>query len=217
MIWLRYERIVRDAACNFMDYPLDFLVFFYWLDSAWVVISSSGSRKTSCERWSEYGWLAQLAEHLTLNQGVQGSNPWSSTRDIRNPSNCNGLRIFHFRENRHFCGLPTFLPTSLWASSFQIITASLSTKTFFQQIHSCFTSLFIRMNISIQRDPYVGMPHQQLHILVVRTACDHVGSIGVAKSMHVEPCYPQIPEIVPSQHAKSTVQKHKWEPLCSLK
>ena len=80
MIWLRYERIVRDAACNFMDYPLDFLVFFYWLDSAWVVISSSGSRKTSCERWSEYGWLAQLAEHLTLNQGVRGSNPRGCTK-----------------------------------------------------------------------------------------------------------------------------------------
>ena len=23
-----------------------------------------------------HGFLAQLAEHLTLNQGVQGSNPW---------------------------------------------------------------------------------------------------------------------------------------------
>ena len=26
-----------------------------------------------------YGPLAQLVEHLTLNQGVQGSNPWRST------------------------------------------------------------------------------------------------------------------------------------------
>ena len=27
--------------------------------------------------------LAQLAEHLTLNQGVQGSNPWRRTSDYR--------------------------------------------------------------------------------------------------------------------------------------
>ena len=26
-----------------------------------------------------YAGLAQLVEHLTLNQGVQGSNPWSRT------------------------------------------------------------------------------------------------------------------------------------------
>ena len=26
--------------------------------------------------------LAQLAEHLTLNQGVQGSNPWRRTSQI---------------------------------------------------------------------------------------------------------------------------------------
>ena len=26
------------------------------------------------------GPLAQLVEHLTLNQGVQGSNPWRSTK-----------------------------------------------------------------------------------------------------------------------------------------
>ena len=28
---------------------------------------------------SNYAGLAQLVEHLTLNQGVQGSNPWSRT------------------------------------------------------------------------------------------------------------------------------------------
>ena len=27
-----------------------------------------------------YARLAQLVEHLTLNQGVQGSNPWSRIR-----------------------------------------------------------------------------------------------------------------------------------------
>ena len=27
----------------------------------------------------EHAPLAQLAEHLTLNQGVQGSNPWRRT------------------------------------------------------------------------------------------------------------------------------------------
>ena len=27
--------------------------------------------------------LAQLAEHLTLNQGVQGSNPWRRTKDYK--------------------------------------------------------------------------------------------------------------------------------------
>ena len=27
--------------------------------------------------------LAQLAEHLTLNQGVQGSNPWRRMKDYR--------------------------------------------------------------------------------------------------------------------------------------
>ena len=30
-----------------------------------------------------HGPLAQLAEHLTLNQGVQGSNPWWSTTKTR--------------------------------------------------------------------------------------------------------------------------------------
>ena len=34
-----------------------------------------------------YARLAQLVEHLTLNQGVQGSNPWSRTRRVV------GLRI----------------------------------------------------------------------------------------------------------------------------
>ena len=29
---------------------------------------------------SNYAGLAQLVEHLTLNQGVQGSNPWSRTK-----------------------------------------------------------------------------------------------------------------------------------------
>ena len=33
--------------------------------------------------WTAYGSLAQLAEHLTLNQGVQGSNPWRSTKRKR--------------------------------------------------------------------------------------------------------------------------------------
>ena len=31
-----------------------------------------------CRR-KRYAPLAQLAEHLTLNQGVQGSNPWWRT------------------------------------------------------------------------------------------------------------------------------------------
>ena len=35
--------------------------------------------------------LAQLAEHLTLNQGVQGSNPWRRMKD-----------------HRFFCGLFSF-------------------------------------------------------------------------------------------------------------
>ncbi len=29
-----------------------------------------------------YGLLAQLVEHLTLNQGVQGSSPWQSTKKL---------------------------------------------------------------------------------------------------------------------------------------
>ena len=33
--------------------------------------------------YSCHGPLAQLAEHLTLNQGVQGSNPWWSTKETR--------------------------------------------------------------------------------------------------------------------------------------
>ena len=37
-----------------------------------------------------YAPLAQLVEHLTLNQGVQGSSPWRSTR---NPSD---LRLVGF-------------------------------------------------------------------------------------------------------------------------
>ena len=29
------------------------------------------------------GPLAQLVEHLTLNQGVQGSSPWRSTKGFK--------------------------------------------------------------------------------------------------------------------------------------
>ncbi len=32
-----------------------------------------------CRGSTSYAPLAQLAEHLTLNQGVQGSNPWRRT------------------------------------------------------------------------------------------------------------------------------------------
>ena len=38
----------------------------------------------SCvEEMQDQAPLAQLAEHLTLNQGVQGSNPWRRTKDYR--------------------------------------------------------------------------------------------------------------------------------------
>ena len=39
-----------------------------------------------------HGPLAQLAEHLTLNQGVQGSNPWWSTKI--NPHYCAGFSYY---------------------------------------------------------------------------------------------------------------------------
>ena len=37
--------------------------------------------------------LAQLVEHLTLNQGVQGSNPWSRTKGRRLSIKA-GFRLF---------------------------------------------------------------------------------------------------------------------------
>ena len=33
------------------------------------------------QNFIKYALLAQLVEHLTLNQGVQGSNPWRRTKD----------------------------------------------------------------------------------------------------------------------------------------
>ena len=36
---------------------------------------------TTEKRTKEYAPLAQLVEHLTLNQGVQGSNPWRRTKN----------------------------------------------------------------------------------------------------------------------------------------
>ena len=32
------------------------------------------------QNFIKYALLAQLVEHLTLNQGVQGSNPWRRTK-----------------------------------------------------------------------------------------------------------------------------------------
>ena len=42
----------------------------------WGWCKTSPQRKTK-----EYAPLAQLVEHLTLNQGVQGSNPWRRTKN----------------------------------------------------------------------------------------------------------------------------------------
>ena len=41
-------------------------------------LDKSKKNEYNKSRWN--GSLAQLAEHLTLNQGVRGSNPWWSTR-----------------------------------------------------------------------------------------------------------------------------------------
>ena len=42
------------------------------------------------------GPLAQLVEHLTLNQGVQGSSPWRSTESLK-LSNEAGLGLIFLR------------------------------------------------------------------------------------------------------------------------
>ena len=43
---------------------------------------SWGTDETTNERQTiKYAFLAQLVEHLTLNQGVQGSNPWRRTKN----------------------------------------------------------------------------------------------------------------------------------------
>ena len=39
--------------------------------------------------------LAQLVEHLTLNQGVQGSNPWRRTRSTSFGSTTSGAGAFY--------------------------------------------------------------------------------------------------------------------------
>ena len=39
--------------------------------------------------------LAQLVEHLTLNQGVQGSNPWRCTEGPNLTFKCVGLGLFY--------------------------------------------------------------------------------------------------------------------------
>ena len=38
------------------------------------------SLDNTADKTIENALLAQLVEHLTLNQGVQGSNPWRRTR-----------------------------------------------------------------------------------------------------------------------------------------
>ena len=56
----------------------------------------------------------------------------------------------------------------------------------FQQIHCRFPAFFCNMSVGVQRDADVRMPHEHLQIFEVGAAGDHVRSIGVSQSMHVE-------------------------------
>ena len=53
-------------------------------------LDKSKKNEYNKSRWN--GSLAQLAEHLTLNQGVRGSNPWWSTR--HSTRSLRWLRVF---------------------------------------------------------------------------------------------------------------------------
>ena len=57
---------------------------------------------------NKYAPLAQLEEHLTLNQGVQGSSPWRCTRVPFRALNCLGWcfyfapkQVDHKNRNKH--------------------------------------------------------------------------------------------------------------------
>ena len=45
----------------------------------YLIIKFLLQNESECIILLKFGSLAQLVEHLTLNQGVQGSNPWRST------------------------------------------------------------------------------------------------------------------------------------------
>ena len=49
----------------------------------YVIIKFLLQNESECIILLKFGSLAQLVEHLTLNQGVQGSNPWRSTKRLR--------------------------------------------------------------------------------------------------------------------------------------
>ena len=55
----------------FLKYLLTFYLTLYIISLALRVMQNFNTEK----RTKEYAPLAQLVEHLTLNQGVQGSNP----------------------------------------------------------------------------------------------------------------------------------------------
>ena len=60
-------------------------------------LDKSKKNEYNKSRWN--GSLAQLVEHLTLNQGVRGSNPWWSTR--HSAQSHSWLWAFLFLPNSH--------------------------------------------------------------------------------------------------------------------
>ena len=44
-----------------------------------ITLALRKTDKNNCLKQKQYALLAQLVEHLTLNQGVQGSSPWRRT------------------------------------------------------------------------------------------------------------------------------------------
>ena len=65
-------------------------------------LDKSKKNEYNKSRWN--GSLAQLVEHLTLNQGVRGSNPWWSTR--HSARSYRRLRAFYFLPK--FCKIHRF-------------------------------------------------------------------------------------------------------------
>ena len=65
-------------------------------------LDKSKKNEYNKSRWN--GSLAQLVEHLTLNQGVRGSNPWWSTRHFAR--SYRRLRAFYFLPK--FCKIHRF-------------------------------------------------------------------------------------------------------------
>ena len=131
------------------------------------------------------GRLAQLAEHLTLNQGVLGSSPRSSTNQIRNRLQSVRLRILLFFTKDGFLPFAHIFAHKL-VGRLHFAALCLSLQTPLQEIHSSLSGRLSNMSVGVQCYPYIRMAHQHLQVFEIRSARHHIRSIGVPQPMHVE-------------------------------